>query len=48
MIANATHDQLRQTGNLAYSQLFDAFTKAQAERNSFEYKHLKPNMCTTI
>lgn len=34
IIISATHDQLKQTGNLAYSQLYDAFTKAQAEANT--------------
>jgi len=34
IIANATHDQLRQLGNLAYTQVYSAFTKAQAEADT--------------
>ena len=34
IIANATHDQLSQLGNLAYTQVYNAFTKAQAEADT--------------
>ena len=34
ILANATHDQLRQSGNLAYIQLYNASTKAQSEADT--------------
>ena len=34
IITNATHDQLRQSGNLAYMQLYNAFTRAQSEADT--------------
>ena len=34
IIANATHGQLRQFENLAYTQVYNAYTKAQAEADT--------------
>jgi hypothetical protein len=34
VIANATHEQLKQSGNLAYIHLYNTYTKAQAEADT--------------